>query len=159
MGDERRLKNRFTYREVVEHYGLRLCTEEPENCKRKLSGRKHRYGGADSMGVHLTGADSRHVTKKGLRTVLKACAQVVLKHHRGERKPLWLRLYEEDVWAWREADRTWKVRLSGSLSDRDRERVINDAYRRGVHLRSDHQTIYRWATAHFYRGRHAEQLP
>lgn len=93
--------------------------------------------------------DSRHVTRKGMRTVLKAIAQVVLELHD---KPVWKRLYEEDTWAWSEGDETWKVRFTAEASDKDRERVIRSAKWEGVHLRTDHPHIYRWAYAPRYRS-------
>lgn len=148
MEPERRLYRRFTYRQIVEHYGLKLCTDQP-TCKRKQSKLKHRYGGSDSMGIiHLQDADTRMVTRKGMRTVLKACAQSVLKLHD---EPVWKRLYMEDTWAWKEGDETWKVRFTAEASDKDRATVIRSAKWAGVHLRTDWPHIYRWAHAPRYR--------
>jgi hypothetical protein len=143
-----RLHDRFSYADVVKHYDIRLCSDYA-TCSRRVSQKKHRYGGADSMGVHLQDAGTRPVTRQGLRNVLRACAEVRLRHHRSPLKPVWLQLYEKDVWAYREAYDTWHVRLLSEWSDKDRQRVLK--LTRDIQLRTDHVAVYRWATTPFYR--------
>ena len=143
-----RLYERFTYRQIVEHYELMLCVDH-KTCRRKVSQVKHRYGGADSMGyIHLQDADTRMVTRKGLRTVLKAIARVKLKTFDA---PVWERLYLEDTWVMSEAQHTWRVRIPGELNDKDRARVLSSAAWHKVRLRTNHTAIYRWAMVPTYR--------
>ena len=145
----RRLYQRYTYRAVVEHYGLRLCTDAA-TCRRRRSEVAHRYARGDSMGwFHMQDADTRKVTKKGMRMVLKEIASVKLDHYR-RGTPTWQRLYEQDVWAWKEGDLVWKIRFPSSMSDKDRQRVLRSAAWNRVKLRSQHTAIYRWATTPLY---------
>jgi hypothetical protein len=150
MSNTRRLNARLSYKDMVEHYGLKLCTDF-NGCRRKVSQVGHRYGKADSMGfIHLQDGDTKKVTKRGMRQLLRMIAIVKLRHLRGG-KPQWLRIYEMDTWAFHEGYDTWHVRFPSEWSDADRGKVMWLASRAGVSLRSDHTPIYRWASTPFYR--------
>lgn len=150
-----RLRDRFTYRQIVEHYNLTLCTDHV-TCKRRVSAKRHRYGFGGAMStVHFQDADTRAVTRKGVRLLLRAIAQIVQGHQK-KHIPVWQALYEIDTWAFHEAWDVWGIRLPSEWSDEDRNRVRRAAYREGVKLRTDHHRIYRWAyTPYERKTRHA----
>lgn len=130
----------MSYRKVIAHYDLILC-DSPVACDRDLSVNRHVVGAADRMGhIHWSRADHK-VTRRGLRSLLVVIAGVHLKHSR-RLLPEWERLYEANIWAWKEALNTWKQQITQEMSKNDRMRAARLA--RGQRLRSTNFPLYQW---------------
>lgn len=87
----------------------------------------HRTGWADPAMriVHWT---DRHVTRAGIRNFLKLVAAIAYGH---ESQPKWQKLYEQNLWAYRQA-RAMHMRLPRRLADLDRSRVRYIASKRQI---------------------------
>jgi len=132
----------LSYRDVVAHYELLLC-DDPNTCKRGFSVHQHDIGHFDGMGhIHWSRADTL-VTRRGLRSLLVAIAGVMLKHSTS-RLPTWERLYEANLWAWKEGVRTWHVQFTQDMSRGDRLRAYRQASRSGVPIRVVNFPAYQW---------------
>jgi len=108
----------MSYQEVLDHYQLILCAD-PKTCKRRISVHKHTIGTFDGMGhIHWSRADTK-VTRRGMRSLLVAVAGVMLKHSTSK-APEWEKLYEANLWAWREGMQTWHVQFTQEMSKKDR---------------------------------------
>ncbi len=131
-----------TYREVAEQeYGLLMCAGP--GCRRKYGRATHLRGKVDTMNViHFERADVVPRTS-GLRKFLILCARAVNdREYRG--KPTWERLYLENTWASREAQRRFRYRVKATESFGDRRRALSTASRKGVSLRPNF-LMYLWA--------------
>jgi hypothetical protein len=132
----------LSYREVLDHYALILCSD-PATCKRAFSVHQHERGTYDGMGhIHWSRADTR-VTRRGLRSLLVAVAGVMLKHST-RRLPDWERLYEANLWAWKEGIQTWRIQFTQEMSKEDRLRAYRQASRLGVPVRVVNFPAYQW---------------
>lgn len=142
-----KFKNKLTYRQVLDHYGMILC-ESHLTCKRRWSRQRHLVGAADGMGhIHWSRANSK-VTRRGLRSLLVVIAGVTLKHDTSK-VPKYQKLYEANVWAWEEGIKTWKVQFTQEMSKTDRLRAKRLA--RNDKIRSTNMALYQWM-----RGRKKE---
>ena len=132
----------MSYRQVLDHYALILC-DNPATCKRNISAHQHQVGTFDGMGhIHWSRANTR-VTRRGLRSLLVAVAGVTLKHST-RTLPTWERLYEANLWAWKEGVRTWHVQFTQEMSKEDRLRAGRMAARMGDPVRIVNFPAYQW---------------
>lgn len=133
----------LTYRDVVRHYGLEMC-ESHIGCAADFSREAHYRGRYDQHRViHCSrlGAPARKVR---LGEVLALVAGPILGHPE-KQTPLWMRIYEANTWATKEAKFIWGVQIPRENSLRARRKVLKLARFSRVRLRYHHPAVYQWA--------------
>lgn len=129
--------------DLASEMGIVTC-QSPTGCPKAWGRVAHLDGRVDHWGfIHWYGFTRKRVTIRGLRHFLKLVALVFNQAWLDE--PEWLRLYHTNVWAYKEAQRRYHLRLYRRETRHDRERLLQLARKKKVKLRSHYVNIYVWA--------------
>lgn len=133
----------LTYRRVATGF---ITCENFATCKRAFSKSRHKEGYADGMGhLHWTGFDN-HMTTAGLHKLLVMIASVRLNHS-GRRLPRWQKIWEREVWAYREARERYHIRIPRALTMSARNEARHWARKERPSARSLNFAAYQWFTS------------
>lgn len=146
----------FRYEPLAEEYDVGLCASS-RDCKRGFAKNRHAKGYADNLGtIHWNRWTSSPTRKRGLHKLLILVAAIRLQHHRRKNLPKWKALHETEVWAQKEAQRSFHLRFPLSYSKKARRLAREDVKRTHIPTRTIDMTAYQWMNAEQYKPRRSK---